>query len=48
VVALAGRLLEAVAALEQAAELFGQKGNTTSLERVRRVARELGSSARHG
>jgi ATP/maltotriose-dependent transcriptional regulator MalT len=48
VLALAGRPLDAVAALEQAAELFEQKGNTTSLERVRRSARELGSSARHG
>jgi tetratricopeptide (TPR) repeat protein len=42
VIALAGRPAEAVAALEQAAEIFRRKGNRASLERVRLAARELG------
>jgi tetratricopeptide (TPR) repeat protein len=45
VLALAGRRLDATAALERAAEHFERKGNTTSLERVRRSARELALSA---
>jgi ATP/maltotriose-dependent transcriptional regulator MalT len=45
VLSLAGRPFDATAALERAAEHFERKGNTTSLERVRRSARELASSA---
>ena len=45
VISLAGRPAEAVTLLEQAAELFEGKGNRTSLERVRRIARELAESA---
>jgi hypothetical protein len=45
VLSLAGRRLDATAALERAAEHFERKGNTTSLERVRRCARELALSA---
>jgi hypothetical protein len=41
VLSLAGRRVEATAALEQAAEHFERKGNTTSLERVRRSASKL-------
>ena len=41
VIALAGRPAEAVAALEQAAEIFERKGNRASLERVRLAAQEL-------
>jgi hypothetical protein len=41
---LAERRADAAAALEQAAELFEQKGNTTSLEQVRRRARPAGRS----
>jgi predicted ATPase/class 3 adenylate cyclase len=45
VLSLAGRPVDAKAALERAAEHFERKGNTTSLERVRRRAHELASSA---
>jgi predicted ATPase/class 3 adenylate cyclase/tetratricopeptide (TPR) repeat protein len=41
VLSLAGRPAEATSVLEQAAEHFLRKGNTVSLERVRRLAREL-------
>jgi predicted ATPase/class 3 adenylate cyclase len=41
VLVLAGRPGEAVAVLEQAAELFERKGNRASLERVRLAAEEL-------
>jgi len=41
VLALAGRPAEAVAVLEQAAEIFERKGNRASLERVRLTAEEL-------
>jgi len=42
VLSLADRRLEALAALEQAAELFERKGNTTSLARVRRLSSAQG------
>jgi hypothetical protein len=45
VLALDGRHLDAAAALEQAAEHFERKGNTTSLEHVRRSARNLTPNA---
>jgi tetratricopeptide (TPR) repeat protein len=41
IVALAGRPADAVAAFEQAAELFERKGNRASLERVRLAVAEL-------
>jgi len=41
ILALAGRPAEAVAVLEQAAEIFERKGNRASLERVRLAAEEL-------
>src|SRR5262249_60007970 len=44
VLALDGRHLDALAALERAAEHFERKGNTTSLHHVRRSARNLASS----
>ena len=44
VLSLAERRADATAALEQAAALFEQKGNTTSLEQVRRGARPAGRS----
>src|SRR5262249_91951 len=45
VLALGGRYLEAAAALHRAAEHFERKGNTTSLEHVRRSARDLALKA---
>jgi predicted ATPase/class 3 adenylate cyclase len=45
VLSLAGRSLDATAALEQAGEHFERKGNITSLERVRRSARQLALSS---
>jgi tetratricopeptide (TPR) repeat protein len=41
IVALAGRPADAVAAFEQAAELFERKGNRASLERVRLAVADL-------
>jgi predicted ATPase/class 3 adenylate cyclase len=41
---LAGRRTDAAEALEQAAEVFERKGNLTSLDKVRRTARELAGS----
>jgi predicted ATPase/class 3 adenylate cyclase len=41
VLALGGRLKEALAALEEATQLYAQKGNLTALQRARSVAGEL-------
>jgi predicted ATPase/class 3 adenylate cyclase len=41
VLALDGRYIEAAAAFERAADLFERKGNSTSLQLVRRSARDL-------
>ena len=45
VLALGGQPAEAVSVLEQAAATFERKGNVTSLERVRALARNLGSAS---
>jgi ATP/maltotriose-dependent transcriptional regulator MalT len=45
VLAVGGRYLEAATALDQAAEHFERKRNTTSLEHVRRSARTLALNA---
>ena len=45
VLALAGQPAEAASALEQAAAQFERKGNLVSLERVRTMARDLGSAS---